>query len=97
MIEQVTEMMKKDKLIACTSCRYCIDGCPSNINIPEIFKALNAKKLSKNDWLSEDHYSMVTQNSKASSCIKCGMCESVCPQHLHIIEFLEEAVEVFEK
>lgn len=96
-IEQVTEMMKKDKLIACTSCRYCIDGCPSNINIPEIFKALNAKKLSKNDWLSEDHYSMVTQNAKASSCIKCGMCESVCPQHLHIIEFLEEAVEVFEK
>lgn len=96
-IEQVTEMMKKDKLIACTSCRYCLDGCPSSINIPEIFKALNAKKLSKNDWLSEDYYNAVTLNSKASTCLKCGLCESVCPQHLSIIHYLEEAVEVFEK
>lgn len=96
-IDQVVEMMKKEKLVACTSCKYCVDGCPSNINIPEIFKALNAKKLSKNDWLSEDYYNAVTLNSKASTCIKCGLCESVCPQHLSIVAYLEDAVEVFEK
>ena len=96
-IDEVVDLMKKEKLIACTSCRYCIDGCPSKINIPEVFKSLNAKKLSKNDWLSEDYYHQVTQNSKASSCIQCGLCESVCPQHLSIIDYLKEAVKEFEK
>ena len=96
-IHEVVDIMKKSNLIACTNCRYCTDGCPNQINIPEIFKALNAKKLSESDWLSERHYGVVTVNSKASSCIKCGMCESVCPQHLSIMNYLEEAVKEFEQ
>lgn len=33
---------------------------------------------------------------KASDCIKCGQCETACPQHLKITELLEEVKLVFE-
>ena len=34
---------------------------------------------------------------KASDCIACGQCESVCPQHLPIIELMKEAAERLDK
>ena len=33
---------------------------------------------------------------KASECIKCGKCETVCPQHIKIREELEKAAAVLE-
>ena len=32
-----------------------------------------------------------------STCIKCGLCEEACPQHLKIRDLLCEVAEVFEK
>ena len=37
------------------------------------------------------------KNAKASECLKCGLCEKVCPQHLEIRNLLEEVVKEFEK
>ena len=34
---------------------------------------------------------------KASDCVKCGKCESVCPQHLPIRQLLENVANEFEK
>ncbi|WP_371298131.1 4Fe-4S binding protein [Paraeggerthella sp.] len=33
----------------------------------------------------------------ASSCIACGACEDVCPQHIPIVEELARAAELFER
>ena len=43
-IEKVCEIFKAQNLIPCTACRYCTDGCPKKILIPDLFADMNAKK-----------------------------------------------------
>lgn len=97
-VNRVVEIMRSQQFIPCTSCRYCIDGCPKHISIPDLFACMNAKKQHK-DWNSDFYYTEVytKNNGKASDCIKCGMCEEACPQHLEIRKLLEMVAEQFEK
>ena len=37
--------MQDKPTIGCTSCRYCTDGCPQGIKIPDIFSLLNTKRV----------------------------------------------------
>ena len=85
-------------LIPCTSCRYCTDGCPQHISIPDLFAIMNTKQL-YHDWNADDYYSVVhtVPGRKASDCLKCGKCEKVCPQHLPIRKLLEDVAKEFEK
>lgn len=83
--------------ISCTACRYCVEGCPKKISIPDLFDCYNAK-VQFNDWNSDYYYEIHTkENGKASDCIKCGKCEKICPQHLPIRENLEKVAKIFEK
>ena len=95
-IEEVREMIHALKLIECTACRYCTEGCPMEINIPGIFRSVNDKIKFPNRPGS--HYSWATRNGgKASDCIECGACEAICPQHLEIRALLKHAAEQFDK
>jgi predicted aldo/keto reductase-like oxidoreductase len=68
------------------------------ISIPDLFSCYNSK-VQFNDWNSNFYYNVHTQegHGKASECIKCGMCENICPQHLKIRELLTKVAETFEK
>ena len=96
-IEKVTEILNNLGGIPCTACRYCVEGCPKKISIPDLFGCYNAK-VQFNDWNSDYYYGIHTKdNGKASDCIKCGKCEKVCPQHLPIRENLDKVAKTFEK
>ena len=96
-VEKVCEIIRGKKLISCTECRYCVDGCPKKILIPDLFDCMNAKKMYQN-WNSDHYYEIHTNgHGKASDCIKCGKCEAQCPQHLEIRKLLEEAADIYEK
>ncbi len=96
-VEKVCELIHSKHLIPCTACRYCTDGCPKHIFIPDLFACMNAKQTYK-DWNADYYYHNVytQKGGKASDCIKCGKCESVCPQHLPIRQLLVSVADTFE-
>ena len=100
-VEKVAEIFHSHHMIPCTGCHYCVEEnhCPKNIRIPDIFSAYNTKKTF-GDWNADYYYNNVlnnAQHAKASECLKCGMCERVCPQHLSIRELLKDVAAEFEK
>ena len=93
LIEKVRNIMLDVPQIGCTSCRYCTPGCPMNISIPDVFRAVNTMNLYGDVFRPKAFYGGIIGqgHGRASECIACGQCESVCPQHLPIIDLLKEA------
>ena len=97
-VDAVVKKMLDIPLIPCTGCRYCVDGCPMKIQIPDVFSACNTLKNFPGDMRPQFFYNSLTGYSgKASACVGCGQCERVCPQHLPIIRLIQEAADTFEK
>ncbi len=82
--------------IPCTGCSYCTEGCPQKIAIPDIFAARNTQLIfGAAEKGEKDYERAVQEGGAASDCIQCGQCESVCPQHLNVTEYLKECARVF--
>ena len=96
-VNHVCSILDSLKLIACTTCRYCVDGCPQKIRIPDLFSCLNNKNIWKN-WNADYYYGVHTSNNgKAKDCIGCKKCEQICPQQLPISELLKTVSKEFDK
>ncbi|MBE6985192.1 MAG: 4Fe-4S dicluster domain-containing protein [Ruminococcaceae bacterium] len=83
--DELRMIVRRLETIPCTSCRYCTDGCPANIPIPEIFEAYNARKL------RQDYHADI---SAIAQCLDCGACEGLCPQKIEIRKYLKRAAQV---
>ena len=97
-VNKVQEIFHKMNMIPCTACRYCVEGCPKQISIPDLFAIMNIKQL-HHDWNADYYYEEVhtAPGRCASDCLKCGKCEKICPQHLPIRKLLEEIAKEFDK
>ena len=97
-IRKVREIFRTKDMIPCTACRYCIDGCPQHISIPDLFAVMNTKQI-HHDWNADYYYNEVhtAPGRRASDCLECGKCEKACPQHLPIRKLLKDVAKAFEK
>ena len=87
-IDEAVEIYRNKDTVPCTGCRYCMD-CPMGVDIPKMFKMFNDFCRSKNQWGYKWEYEHTPDVEKPYSCVKCGKCEEVCPQGIHIPDMLE--------
>ena len=90
-VAKIRTIYQAQHKIPCTACRYCTDGCPAGIPIPDIFACMNRKRA--NEGEPEKDYAAFESN--ASACIGCGQCEGACPQNLQIRDLLKEVEKAF--
>lgn len=99
-IAHASEELAKLPIIPCTTCNYCSKVCPMNIGISGSFSAMNMYTLYNNYDLANGQiqWNVVGQGHKtASECVKCGLCEKACPQHIEIRKELVRVAETFKK
>ena len=98
---QAADIINSQIAVPCTGCSYCTEGCPMHICIPKYFSLYNEdmrENMEEKGWtINYSNYEILNADfGKASECIACGQCESVCPQHLPIIETLKDVAAHFE-
>ena len=98
-IQEAQNILKTIPLIPCTTCNYCAKVCPMNIGISGSFTAMNYLTLYKNKEMAKSQENWLINRhglKPAKECIKCGKCETVCPQHIEIRKELEKVAKELE-
>ena len=91
---EIAEGMKDS--IPCTACGYCKDGCPQEINIPQMIEILNEMRVAPVTNASMRIEFLPIENQPVS-CINCGNCVHICPQNIDIPTHLKSLVEYVNK
>jgi hypothetical protein len=79
--------------VPCTACSYCMP-CPQGVNIPGMFELVNEGSMFGSwDAQRKRYAQMKSEGSSAESCIRCGVCEDKCPQHIAIRDELAGVAE----
>ena len=96
---KVVDIINEVAPIPCTGCRYCVEGCPAKVSIPECFSIYNADLQYMDNFFSphEEVYFNIPDENKPSACIGCGQCEAACPQHLEVMKLLKDVAKRFEQ
>lgn len=93
-LHRIVKIVDAINPIDCTGCAYCMEACPQQIPIPNIFRYYNEEaKFSTGKRPIRSHREAV---AKANGCLDCGACEAICPQHLSIRELFKECLKAFE-
>ncbi|MDR0386413.1 MAG: aldo/keto reductase [Treponema sp.] len=89
---RVMEIFGASYKIPCTGCNYCMP-CPQHVNIPGCFAAYNTSFAL--GWVQgmQQYVTSATLTAEQAGgsglCVKCGKCESRCPQHIPVVKSLE--------
>lgn len=79
--------------VPCTACRYCCDGCPRHLDIPELLAIYNDLKVSPTFTVAM-RVEALPPEKRPENCIGCGRCARHCPQGINVPRALEDMVNI---
>ena len=79
--------------LPCTSCKYCTEKCPMELNIPALIEIYNEHIFTGGGFLPGMKLSVFPENKRPNACIGCRSCEAVCPQNIKISEAMQDFAE----
>jgi predicted aldo/keto reductase-like oxidoreductase len=95
-VREAVGILNRVPRIPCTSCKYCVENCPQQINIPELFDVYNTYLVHNSTANTDFPYMMATKDrGKPADCIACRACEEHCPQHIAIADHMSDMAKVF--
>ncbi len=83
--------------VPCTACRYCVDHCPQELDIPTLLNLYNEQVFTGGGFIVPMTMSKLPDDKKPAACIGCRSCEAVCPQVIKISEVLADFAERIKK
>ncbi len=97
-LERARQIYLSAGAIACTGCDYCKD-CPMGIPISALFATYNTYKTTeekrRNNTFLRGFKLATPTGITPDQCIKCGLCEQICPQHLPVRDKLKEIADLY--
>lgn len=91
LLSEIAEALKKS--VPCTACRYCTDGCPAGLDIPELISVYNDLSYQKSTNTAM-RVEFLPDDKKPEMCIGCGQCNEICPQKIDIPKTLSELADI---
>jgi len=82
--------------IPCTSCRYCTEVCPQDLDIPLFMSAYNNICYQPSPTAGMV-LEALPSDKQPSVCLGCGACKDMCPQNIDIPEILSDLSRRFDK
>jgi len=82
----IAEKITAKNTLACTNCRYCVDFCPMELNIPGLIKLYNKHVY---DGSAIDPVEL-GEEKHPDDCVSCGACVKVCPQQIKIPQMMAD-------
>ncbi|MCL2286978.1 MAG: aldo/keto reductase [Firmicutes bacterium] len=79
--------------VPCTTCGYCTEDCPQNLDIPTLLMMYNEASHAM-VWHLEAAIRMLKPEEKPGACTSCGRCKPLCPQNIDIPDALAKFGEI---
>lgn len=90
----IAESLKES--VPCTNCKYCVAGCPKELDIPMLISIYNELKFMPTVNASM-RIEALLEEKRPTACVACGKCVRVCPQGIDIPNIMKELPELMKK